>query len=26
MDWNNTYVDSHNQWDGVASYPLEHVN
>lgn len=24
MDWNKAYVDSHNQWDGVARYPVEH--
>jgi rhodanese-related sulfurtransferase len=23
MDWNKEFVDSHNQWDGVASYPVE---
>lgn len=26
MDWNQTHVDSLNLWDGVASYPIEHVN
>ena len=24
MDWNKTSVDSHKQWDGVASYPVEY--
>jgi len=23
-DWNKAYVDNHNQWDGVARYPVEH--
>jgi len=24
MDWNKNYVESRNQWDGEANYPIEH--